>query len=369
MILDSAARLAPRHVAGAVAFEVGVETYTWEDIVLAAILWGEWQQVRTQVRAALRSAGDLQSREVAPTDAEIEHAADAFRYARDLITADETETWLSRRGLGFDELLQYVERGLARRWSALRLDGGDLDGPSDDDVESAVWAEAVFSGWLSRLADRLALQAAVHEQLRRQADAHGDGGRGPTELAASRPAMLHTCPRELHGGGALGLDESPLRRCQWLRHLDDCFQQYCGGLITPRALQDEIHLHQLEWVRLRIRYALFADEDAAREALLCVRLDGQTLAEAAARAGVSVREDCLLLEEIDEPARGAFLAAAQDELLGPVGWAGKHGIVLMLEKCRPSVDDAATRERARETVLARVLQEQADSVVRWHERF
>ncbi len=371
MILDSTARLAPTRVADAVAFEVGVNAYTWDDVVLAATLWGEWQQVRSQVRSAMCALNDLRRRDAAPSDDEIESAADEFRYARDLITAEETESWLSRRGLDFDALLQFVERRLARRWTALRRDLRVDDYPTDDDVEVAVWSEAVCSGWLARLASRLATQAAVHDRLKHETSDQRNGDHAGSELqgAEATTAPAHTCPRHAETAGALGLCASPLQRLQWLRHLDECFKAHTGALLTPRALGDEIHLHQLDWVRVRVRYALFENEDTAREALLCVSQDRRPFEDAAERARVSWREDCLFLEEIDEEVRYQFLGAQPGDLLGPLWWAGRHGVFQLLEKQQVSEDDSTVCERAREIVLTCLLQDEVAHRVRWYEQF
>ncbi len=366
MILDPTARLAPTRVADAVAFEVGAESYTWDDIVLAATLWGEWQQVREQVRGAISFARDLQRREAAPSDAELESAADEFRYAHDLITAEETEAWLNRRGLDFDALLEYVERALARRCSALQRPPVTDEGPTDDEVEAVVWNEAVCSGWLGRLAGKLAMRAAVHEGLKVGTVSSASEERADTMHWGLGP---HACPRHAESGTGLGRGTSPLQRFQWLQHLDQCFNQHCRDLVTPEATRAEMHLHQLDWVRVCVHYILLGSEDAAREAALCARQDGCTLDAAAERAGVTVYEHDFRLEEIDEAVRSCFLGARPNEMLGPLPWMGKHGIFLILEKRQACAEDPDAVHYARERLLARLLQHEVERHVRWLERF
>lgn len=366
MILDPHARLAPADVADTTAFEVGAECYTWDDIVLAATLWGEWQQLRDRVRASLATVHYLRGCQAAPSADEIERAADEFRYARNLITAAETEAWLSRRGLEFDDLLEFVERTLVNGSPRPCL-APPGHAPAETEVDAALWGEAVCSGALAQLAGRLANRAAIHERLRRE----GEGAPRPDPAQVDRPPAsdaAHPCCHQSENGGAVGFQASPLRRLQWLRHLDDAFQHSCGGLITAHSVAAEIRLRQLDWVRVRVQYALFASADAAREALLCMSQDRRTLAQVGDQVGFDVRDEAWLLEQLDDDLRCTFLAAQPDEVLGPLPWGELHGVFVVLEKQRPSAEDPDICNRAHDTVLAHVLEREVARWVRWQER-
>ena len=364
MILDPHARLAPAHIADATAFAVGTECYTWDDIVLAATLWGEWQELRERVRASLAAVHYLRGCAAAPSDDDIERAADEFRYARNLITAAETEDWLNRRALDFEDLLAFVERALASGTAAVPYSAPSGELP-EAEVDAALWGEAVCSGALAELAGRLANRAAIHERLRREGERRPDATE--PELR-SVPNAESVCRHESDNGGALGFQASPLRRLQWLRHLDAAFEQTCGALITPEAIATEMRLHQLDWVRVRVQYALFATVDAAREVLLCMSQDERTLPQVADHVGFAVREDCWLLEQITESSRCTFLAAQADEVLGPVPWGDQHGVFVVLEKQRPSAEDPQLRGRAHDAVLGRIIEHEVARSVRWQER-
>src|SRR5947199_7107693 len=88
----------------------GEQEYTARDAIDAAIFRGElvvkWKEFLDEVEAEKRADElDLDLDESA-----ISSAAEAFRYEYDLITAEETEAWLSNRGLTFEDFSDYFAR-------------------------------------------------------------------------------------------------------------------------------------------------------------------------------------------------------------------------------------------------------------------
>ncbi|HYL79389.1 MAG TPA: hypothetical protein VEU07_01170, partial [Candidatus Acidoferrum sp.] len=64
-------------------FSVGATTYVWEDVVLAAVLWGDWAGLEREVRdglACLHSVEDIEDEDEALPEEEITTAAAEFRY-------------------------------------------------------------------------------------------------------------------------------------------------------------------------------------------------------------------------------------------------------------------------------------------------
>src|SRR5215472_5666822 len=88
----------------------GTQEYTARDAIDAAIFRGElkekWQTFLRHIAAEER-ADEL---ELELDESAISAAADEFRYRHDLITAEETETWLANRGLTFDNFSDYFAR-------------------------------------------------------------------------------------------------------------------------------------------------------------------------------------------------------------------------------------------------------------------
>ena len=142
---------------GQVAFTVGGDEYSWDDVVLAAELRGEWARVRDRLRQGLACLRASEEREDGPEEPEIESAATEFRYSRDLVAAQEMEDWLTRWNVTTEGWMDYV------RWSLLRQKWSGQIADQDDEVDSLIHVEAVCSGDLERFASDLAGRAAVSE--------------------------------------------------------------------------------------------------------------------------------------------------------------------------------------------------------------
>jgi hypothetical protein len=212
-------------------FSVGGRRYTLRDVVRAAVLRGDWSHLQDQVRLGLACVNRARSGK--PPAVDLTRAADGFRYERNLITVEETEAWLERFGVTFDEWTACLERSLLRRmWADEAADVVVRFTAGDDEVAACIYPEAICSGELARFADVLAVRAAVFDGA--QTDRNE---REPPDLA----------------------------------RLEAAFQAYVRDAITPSALEAQIEAHRLEWIRIRWRYVSLPTYDIAREAALCMR--------------------------------------------------------------------------------------------------
>jgi len=88
----------------------GEQEYTARDSIDAAIFRGEleieWKEFLEEVEAEKR-ADEL---DLDLDKSAISSAAEAFRYEYDLITTEETEAWLAKRGLTLDDFSEYFTR-------------------------------------------------------------------------------------------------------------------------------------------------------------------------------------------------------------------------------------------------------------------
>ena len=176
-------------------------------------------------------------------------AATVFRYEHNLLAAEELEAWLDARGLSTADWNGYLRRSLLRERWAEDLEQVAAEFPvGEDEVEASLQAEAVCSGFLRRAAERLAEDAA----LAATDDAEDSGDRAALIAALIREA-------DAARGRAPSLPE----------------------------VEREIAAHGLEWIRIEAETLELADAEAAREAALCVRVDGRTLADVADECGAA----------------------------------------------------------------------------------
>ncbi|MDX2043752.1 MAG: hypothetical protein SF097_21220 [Acidobacteriota bacterium] len=312
-----------------IVFTVNETAFGWEEIVAAAEVWGEWQRFteRTrQVLACLRMAAETGHLSSAK---DVREAATAFRYAHNLISAEDTQVWLKRWEMTIDDLMTYL-RGqlLAERW-ANRLETIAAEYPvSDEAVAKVIKHHAVcadlFGQWAQELAGRSAIAAAS----------------GSFDSAAGSP-------REL------------------VARIESEFEQARQLAVTPQLLQTKISDHRLDWIRFDCRCLWFGDERQAREAVWCVTEDGLSLDEVAADARGEVRQWSFYLDEIDADVRPHFLAARQGDLLGPLKLRDGFPLVALTEKKLPASDDPQIRQRAENAAIAAWMGQAINERVKW----
>jgi hypothetical protein len=235
-------------------------------------------------------------------------AAVAFRHEHNLLAADELEAWLSARGLTVADWSNYLRRALLReRWSH-GLEQVEREFPiADDEVEAALPAEAACSGFLRRAADRLAVDAALGEDA------------------------AHAAPP------------------------------------TRAEVEHVIASHALDWIRIEAETLELADAEAAREAALCIRVDGRALADVAADSGAAAETLVLYAEDAEPPLRSALVSASPGELVGPVAHEAGHLLLLIREKITPTADDPELERRAAAVLAARLIERELRNRVVWHE--
>lgn len=294
-------------------FSVGDDVYRWDDVVRLALSSGDWAEIAAEARTGIAALAELERRGEAPGSDALASAEREFRYARGLLAGEELEAWLDVHGLSVEAWEGYLRRELARE----RLPDAGAD-VTDAEVDACAWAEGVCSGTLDEVARTLAAFAAV----------------------------------------APGLP---------LEQLEDAFDEFSRQAATEEAIAREIEGNRLEWLRLRYDAVGFADEDAAREAALCVRSDGDPLAEVAGRAGAAVEERADWLDEVDPELATRFLAADPGDLVGPVRVDDRFVLAHVRGKTPPDADDEDVRARAAWAVADRAVTRQVDERVVWLE--
>ena len=292
-------------------FAIGSDVYGWDDVVRLAKARGEWEELEAEVRAGEDALVELGARGETPDDDEVEAAARRFRYERDLLAADELDDWLDRHRLTEDEWEGYLRRAAARE----RLP--EATGKRRHDVsEGEIWCEGVCSGRLEGLAGDLA------------------------RLAAVSPGTA-------------------------VEQLDAAFARFRAAAVDAPSVAREVELNRLEWLRFTYEGLAADDEDAALEAALCVRADGEPIEAVARRASLTVLEDECWLEELDPALATRFLAATTGDVVGPLSVEDGFVVVRVTSKTAPSLDDADVRARAGEGALARAVERLVADRVVW----
>lgn len=337
-----------------IAFTVGGEPYRWEDLILAAVLWGDWPDLEHRTRegiACLRQAD--QAGERLPAE-RVDEAAKAFRYDRDLISGEDTRAWLSRRGLTPEAWMDYIRRSVLREEAAADPDNlAELYPATDEKLEPAILAEVFCSGLAGKIAENLAARAAVFA----------------ARASRSEPPPLSDGPFEVPTSAPLGIPpERAFQRFQLLSRLEESFEHFRSNAVTPRAVRDQISTHQLDWIRFSCQELLFSDEQSAREGLFCIRDDGTEAGVVASDAHVPLAEVEFFLEDMNAGYRDRLAAARVGDCVGPFPMDGKHALLRILDKRIPSESDSEIQGRAGQKILASASALEVERHVTWHTR-
>jgi hypothetical protein len=326
------------------------QSYTAHDAIDAAIFRGElgvkWKEFLDEVEAEKRADElDLDLDESA-----ISRAAEAFRYEYDLITTDETEAWLTNRGLTFDDFSEYF----ARRYCATAIreeivpDEVEYQSASSD-LRRSFLTELILSGDLDRMTSDLMARLAAR-----------CAGEEPT------PAAIATEERKFLHRNSI----DPAQRANWLKKLgrdskwldemlaiEAAYRTHCDRLLVPEARQHELMALRLPLTRFEIEAIELESRDAAREALFCVQQDAMSMEEVATEGGYPYRRLQFLLEDLPVDAQQRFLSVSAGNVLQPIARGDGFELCRVISKTEPHTDDPIVKSRIDQRLLNRHFSE------------
>jgi hypothetical protein len=323
-----------------VAFRLDGASYRLADALLRAAVAGEWTAIEADLRHGVACELRAEDEDPPVTDEEVAAALRAYRYDRDLISADEAQAWLSAWDLSAGEWRDAIVRRLLReRWSA-----ASCAAPDDESLADAAWADLVCSGTLETLVARLAERLAVS----------GTGAAVPPSRS-TEPVLP----------GWLGITET--RDDPAVRRLELIEREYVARRahdISAERVTAAIAAHAFEWTYVEATQLAFPVEAMAAEAALRVREDGESLADVARDLDRPVERWQGFLDAADGTLKPRLSAAAAGELQGP--YHDDRGYVLLQVTARraPHAGDAAVRAHA-ESRLWSAVAARALSRVQW----
>lgn len=323
----------------------GAAAYTIRDAIEAALFRGEleqpWQGFLRRV-AAEKQANENDDLEL--DEEAFDAAAEKFRYDHDLITAEETEAWLSARGLTLDDFSDYFSRQI---WVQMLPDAG----PEDIDFLSApaelkdLFAiEMILSGRLEQMTTQLSWRLAALAAEREGVDA--------AEVAAEKQNFAERM--KIDDARAwlerLGRDE------EWLEHraaMEAAYRKHRQSLLGPNAYAKELVTLRLPLTRFEIEVIELESRDAAHEALFCVREDGMAMEEVATEGRYPYKRIDFILEDIDPDVQQRFLSVAAGQVLEPNARGDGYELCRIVNRVEPHPDDPAVQSRIEQRLMER----------------
>jgi hypothetical protein len=309
-----------RVLAARPVFTVGEVTYTWEGVLDWAAARGSLDELRRRSRLGLALAARPELKDSLEQGV-VSAAATAFRRKRGLLSAEELDAWLSRWELTVHEWGEHLERTLL---VDAFPEGAEGD-VAEEALEEAEYVDAVCSGLLADEANRLATDVAL---------AAVEAGSEPPRTIEETIAAAAAARR---------------------------------AATADAGIEREIARRALDWTRLDLDVIELEDEGAAREAAMCVRLDGRRLAEVAADCRAEVEHLSAYVSDLEEWAQPHLLAAQAGELVGPVEDGGCYVIFAVNDRTAPASTDPALRERAGTALVERATRRAVEARVEWHD--
>jgi hypothetical protein len=345
--------------AGKVVFMTGNESFTVRDLIDAANFRGEIDPIWNELLRLVAAEKKGDESELEMDDSVIDAAAEAFRYEHDLITAEETERWLEERGLTLNDFSDYFVR---HYWRNVIEDAEPeavefISAPNE--LRELLIVELILSGELDRIAKRLSWRVAASRDVK-------TNGLDP-ELITAEKARFFERSR---------MDEADLsdwlggisRDSEWFNNallMEAIHRQKCENLLTKQAREHEVAALRLPLTRFELETVELDSLDAAREALLCVRDDGMTMAEVAEEGRYPYRRVEVLLEDLPEDLQQRFLSVSAGDILEPIARGDGFHLCRVIEKAEPNADDPAVRDRAEQRILDLHFSELAAKHIQW----
>jgi hypothetical protein len=323
----------------------GTQEYTAGDAVDAAIFRGEleekWQTFLHHVAAEER-ADEL---ELDLDESAISAAAEQFRYRHDLITAEETETWLANRGLTFEDFSDFFARQYCIGVVDESFSSEQIAYTSaPQELRHLFIAELILSGALEEMTNKLMWRLAAR-----------CAGNEPTSdaVAAEERKFLHRIGN-IEPAQLVSWLEEMGRDSQWLNEMlviEAAYGAQCDALLVPEARQRELMALRLRLTRFEIELIELESRDAAQEALFCVRQDGMSLEEVATEGRYPYRRTDFLLEDLPADSQQKYLSVSQGDLLEPMPHSDGFELCRIIKKVEPRLEDPTVKLRIDQRLL------------------
>jgi hypothetical protein len=343
---------------GRVVFMRGTCPFTLQDILAYGWFLGELRTPWKELMNGLACQESANALDLEPDDEVLNSMSEDFRYARDLLTIEETERWLLARDLTEDDFSNYLVR---RYWQDNPPETPATE-PCDYLAGSAELLELLrvdllFSGKFDDLARAVGWRLAAGAELNQ------------TEANMAKDERARFFERT-------GLDETSLpealrrlsRMPAWLEEclqLEVCYRRACGSVLTDQARARTLATMRLPLTRTKIQTLTLPSREAAQEGVQCLTKDGLSPEQLAQECGVCWEEHDLVIGDLPPDVQQELLSAAPGEVLAPKEGEQGFFIARIVAKTEPALVDDKVRERIEQRLMESHFSELSSKYIRW----
>jgi len=339
-------------------FTAGGVVITVAQVVDAAQCRGELQPFLDEVRLLQRCSARAQEAELWSDDARLQEIADTFRYERDLITAEEAERWFAARGLTTDDFSEHVLRWYWKERLAGSLPAEDAPHSAADETRELLRVELLLGGGFETLAVasswRLAAWCAAGRERR------GDLLAQELERFLQREKIdRESLPQWLAVRAIDG------RWLDLILEVEGIFRHARAALATPVEEKRALNALRMGLTQFDVETIQFDTESAAREALLCVTVDGSSMEEVAQTGGYPSQRRQLGASELPAELQARFLGVAPGGLIEPFEQGGQFHLCRVIEKKEPDLNEPRVRRAVEDHLTTTHFSDLSRLHVRW----
>ena len=337
---------------GRPVFHFEEEAWTWTHVLVALVHDGGWARAAEVVDRAAAVSGP-------GPDEVARDALFAMRRRCRLEAAEDLNGWLEGEGLAAADLVEWARRqARAEAAASLSEDERDAASATADRAQRRheIEVEVLISPSVGEAVRALVLRAAASHRDGADRAGEPDGADAAAALAVAVRAAV---------GDDLDMEQLTAAAADVL-HADAARARGSAGAASPDRMARRAQAERLERTRIAYERVGLRSRDAAREALLCVRVDGAGLAQVASRAGVACELERSTLGDVPGALRPALVGAVAGEAIGPIETKpGVHDVLVVRER-EPPEDVAVERQRIAAEVADEQLHRYAAGRLSWH---
>ena len=307
------------------------QSWCWRDVLAMVEYTGTLQPLLAEVAAGCAAEAAAAESNCLPDDAEVQERSHDWRYTWDLVTAEETTSWLAARSVDLEDLSTYILHQACRE----QIPAPPAPVPeAADDVVPLLWPHAVFSGALANYTTALIYRVLA--------------------CTCIEATAVTSLPPDCSDAWFFTADT-----VDKYARLDAGYRQCAMATADDTECRRHLPALRRHFVSFRLAGATFARREAAREALLCATADGEPLAAVCERSDGRYTEFTSRADELAAGDAQRLLSAMPGEYVGPIAAVDGYQTVEVLEKIEPVPDDPVVlchiRDRLVRTRLAPLL--------------
>jgi len=283
-----------------------------------------------------------------------------FRCHYNLLTAEETEQWLSKRSLTTADLMNYLERQYwYQRFQTTIPQIMYEYSISEKDVISYLWPHLILSGILNEFIRHFSRRVASLLELHSETIPNDIIDQVKAQFVQKIKQKSDSIDQWLQ---ANHMDINALGK---IIELEAAYLHYCNGILTHESMVQCMEQQQLLLIKIEASIAQFQQKEIAEEAFLCITEDNEPFASVTQRSSKKVEKSVLMLKYLPDFIQQILISTAEESITKPIYYNKQFVIFNVIRKIMPDINDPEIKM----IIQNELLNQQFKPLVNTHIRF